>query len=396
MIRDVQALRLASAVAFCSLMPVTAMADRNDDFPMARPAFELPTGASEIQAKQCAHGNGDIAIHACDWVIASGRWDEKDLAWAYFDRGIEEYMTEQDDKAIGDFTHRIKLRPDDAIAYRARGNVYRVTGKLQLALEDMNTAVKLKPDEAKSYMYRGLVESSMKQNSLAMADFNKAIEIDPKSSNARAFRGAEYYGAKNYDAALSDLNDAIALGNDNAITYRVRGDAYRQSKQYSRAIEDYDRALKLKANYTYAFFGRGLAFMYLQQYPRAVADFDAVIRIGPVESADYNNRCWIRALWGREYDLALADCGKAITLRPHANPFASRAFVYLRSGKFAEAISDGDAALKFDGKDADALFVRGAAKRKLGDAAGGDADIAAAKAIDPKIADTYAGYGVTP
>jgi hypothetical protein len=65
-------------------------------------------------------------------------------------------------------------------------------------------------------------------------------------------------------------------------------------------------------------------------------------------------------------------------------------------GKYADAIADDTAALASMPKLAPSLYIRGLAKNKSGDAAGGDADIAAAKAIDPKIADTYTGYGVTP
>jgi Flp pilus assembly protein TadD len=74
----------------------------------------------------------------------------------------------------------------------------------------------------------------------------------------------------------------------------------------------------------------------------------------------------------------------------------SRALLYLRLGNNVEAISDANSAYRLDAKDVDALYIRGLAKRKSGDAPGGDADIAAAKALDPKIAETYAGYGVTP
>jgi hypothetical protein len=42
------------------------------------------------------------------------------------------------------------------------------------------------------------------------------------------------------------------------------------------------------------------------------------------------------------------------------------------------------------------LYVRGLANLKSGNATEGNADIAAAKSIDAKIADTYAGYGVAP
>ena len=40
------------------------------------------------------------------------------------------------------------------------------------------------------------------------------------------------------------------------------------------------------------------------------------------------------------------------------------------------------------------MYGRGLAKRKKGDQAGGDADIAAARAIQADIADEYAKYGM--
>jgi hypothetical protein len=50
------------------------------------------------------------------------------------------------------------------------------------------------------------------------------------------------------------------------------------------------------------------------------------------------------------------------------------------------AIADSDAALRIDPKHAPSLNNRGMVKLKKGDTAGGNADIAGAKAIDPKIA----------
>ena len=43
---------------------------------------------------------------------------------------------------------------------------------------------------------------------------------------------------------------------------------------------------------------------------------------------------------------------------------------------------------------ADSLYGRGLAKRKKGDATGGQADVAAAKALRPDVAEEFAKYGV--
>ena len=60
----------------------------------------------------------------------------------------------------------------------------------------------------------------------------------------------------------------------------------------------------------------------------------------------------------------------------------------------AEAIGDFSAALQLDPKLASAFYGRGLARLKSGDQAGADADIAAAKALAPDIADEFARHGV--
>jgi tetratricopeptide (TPR) repeat protein len=68
--------------------------------------------------------------------------------------------------------------------------------------------------------------------------------------------------------------------------------------------------------------------------------------------------------------------------------------VQLKLGAFDRAIADYSAALAQKPKDADSLYGRGVAKLKLGDTAGGNADIVAAKALEADIAETYIGYGI--
>jgi len=66
----------------------------------------------------------------------------------------------------------------------------------------------------------------------------------------------------------------------------------------------------------------------------------------------------------------------------------------LKLGMFNKAIADYDAALVLDPNHASALYGRGIAKRRSGDAAGGKSDIDAAKAIKSTIADEFASYGI--
>ena len=68
----------------------------------------------------------------------------------------------------------------------------------------------------------------------------------------------------------------------------------------------------------------------------------------------------------------------------------------LRLGRGEEAISAYDEALRLAPSNAYALYGRGLAKRRKGDLAGSDADMAAARTIAPQVGEDYAAYGVRP
>ncbi len=92
---------------------------------------------------------------------------------------------------------------------------------------------------------------------------------------------------------------------------------------------------------------------------------------------------------------ALADCNELMKLRPN-DPYALviRGFAHLKSGQIDAALADYNAVLRHDPKNVAALYGRGTAELKKRNTARGDADVAAAKAIKPDIAEEFARYGV--
>lgn len=90
------------------------------------------------------------------------------------------------------------------------------------------------------------------------------------------------------------------------------------------------------------------------------------------------------------YDLALKDLGRAIELNPRlAAAYLNRGQVFLEQNQPARALLEMEAAVVLDPESAFNLFGRSRAKRALGDVAGADADLAAARKIDPKIEKRY-------
>ncbi len=108
-----------------------------------------------------------------------------------------------------------------------------------------------------------------------------------------------------------------------------------------------------------------------------------------------NNRCYWQATIKTNLDAALADCDHAIALKPgDDNLLDVRALVLYQQGKYQEALDAYDAALAVNPKNAASLFMRGNTKGKLGDPAGKDADIAAARSIRGNVGDIFQSYDI--
>jgi tetratricopeptide (TPR) repeat protein len=138
-----------------------------------------------------------------------------------------------------------------------------------------------------------------------------------------------------------------------------------------------------------AFNNRGVAYRLKGEYDRALQDYEQAIRLNPNSATHYNNRGIIYRIKG-DYDRAISDYDEAIRLKsdfPAA--FYNRALAYSDKAEYDRALADFDVVMRFDQKNALALYARGLTLVKKGDAAAGKADIAAAKAIDPNIAEQF-------
>ncbi len=131
-----------------------------------------------------------------------------------------------------------------------------------------------------------------------------------------------------------------------------RGRSFLAKKDWDGAIGQFNEALRLDPKFAEALKNRGAAYLGMQDYNRAIADYNKAIELEPKYAEHYYNR-GASYLGTQDYNQAIADFSKAIEL-------------------------------KFYHK-ADALYWRGIAKQNNGDQAGGEADIAEAKKINPNV-----------
>lgn len=202
------------------------------------------------------------------------------------------------------------------------------------------------------------------------------------------------------EARIAACTTVLRARPTSADAYGQRGVAHAARGDFTAALADHNRALALRVSPA-DLMNRASVLMAKGDYAAAIADTDRAASIDPTNPVYENSRCWKRAVAGVDLETALTACERALALFPDdPNPHDSRGLIYLKMGKFAEALVDYDAAAKLvagknNPNEASFLFGRGLALLRLGREAEGEADIDAALARQRNISAIYAVNGLT-
>jgi tetratricopeptide (TPR) repeat protein len=135
----------------------------------------------------------------------------------------------------------------------------------------------------------------------------------------------------------------------------------------------------------------------LEQYDLWMVSHQKDVRL-PIA---FEGKCRARAIADLDLQSAKKDCDMALKHAAKASPFyaevsATRGLLFLRLGDYDTSIADYDAALKINPKDAYALYGRGIGELRKQKTQEGQADIAQATLLSPKIAQSFDRHGITP
>jgi tetratricopeptide (TPR) repeat protein len=147
--------------------------------------------------------SADQRINGCTSIIQSSRETRRNVAIAYYSRGLAYYDKGDDDRAIAEFNEAIRLDPKFAYAYSSRGLAYDHKGDLGHADPDYNEAIRLDPKYAQAYFNRGNAYYQKGDDDRAIADYSEAIRLDPKYAYAYNNRGTAYDRKGDDDRAIA-------------------------------------------------------------------------------------------------------------------------------------------------------------------------------------------------
>lgn len=337
----------------------------------------------------------DLAIRDLDEVTAIDRTN----SLAYQVRGDIFFWRDQNDRAIEQYSEGLKLSPKSTELLTGRAMSYKRKNNLDAALADYDRILARDPKRPYSLWSRAEVYEAKGDLPKAIQDFDQAVEFakesDSTTASIRKYRGEFHVRHNNLEGALADFDKVIALNVEHSDPpYWERGRVRLTLKDYPGAAEDFAVVNKKYPNFSLAYRLRASSLGEMGKHAEAIEAVSKAISLAPDDHWAHNIRCWERAVIGEGLALALADCNEALRLQAdHWYSLDSRGFVHLKLGKVKEALADYERASVLAPKEASPLYGRGLAKKKLGDRTGGDADIAAARSLEPGIVEFYAKAG---
>lgn len=305
-------------------------------------------------------------------------------------RGAALLRNDAADDAAADFTGALKIAeaPQDPAMARL----------------DAARGVSAFTAEWRSMVHAGLADAQLRRSDKASARIavEQAIKLDAGNGYAYSVRARIVGSEQQWPAALADFDRAIQTGMadtaERALTLYRRGVVRGVLKRPAESqIADFTAALTLDPTLAIALERRAGLYQDMGKHEDAVRDYDTLTTRAPKYAVGFNSACWTRAAYlKREFDKARAQCDQALALAAEPNTYDSAGLVALQQKRWQDAWTLYDKAVKGDAKMASALYGRGVAAKRLGRAAEGEADLAAASRMEAQVAASYASYGQTP
>ena len=294
-----------------------ALEEIRDDYDMSTVSY----GASEASTSQgdpdiddasVAYNAGDYvkAIQLLTKALAKPELPADSRHAAILLRGDAHAVRGDRQQAIVDYTEALRLKPDQAAVFNARGAALAAGEQLDRAVADFSQAIRIDPDQPDYYSGRANVFWRQRKFKEASDDYSAIIRLKPDDPLTYVSRAQAYQGDGLYERTIADCDTAIKLGRTAADCYSLRGNAHYFLAKYDESIASFNAAVQAEPENFGGYLGRGLAYLAMNRPELAFADFESTLRYKPNEPGALYGRAVARERRGdqagAEVDLAAA------------------------------------------------------------------------------------------
>jgi predicted O-linked N-acetylglucosamine transferase (SPINDLY family) len=220
------------------------------------------------------------------------------------------------------FTRVCAIKPTDAEAWIALGNVNGQLGQFEEAAACCERAVALRPDIAVTHNNLGNVYKLQGRLNEALASYQEALRLDPHDAMAHSNLGILLKTMGRIDEATACLQDALRLDPRHAEAHNNLGNIHFDGGRLDKALACFQEALRLKPEFVQAYNNLGLVYQAQGRLEDALACYREALRLDPDKAIphsnllyvlNYRDRCDAATLfaehvrWGERHGRGLSD-----------------------------------------------------------------------------------------
>ncbi len=349
----------------------------------------LAANAGVANAQQnTAAGASSTARRASSPAVAEGPGQ-------IFQRGQDALNNGRLDQAEQSFRQVLEIDPQSGAAYANLGVVYMRRKQWTKALENLEQAEHRMPQVAGIRLNIGLAYYRQNEFIKAIAPFESVVRDEPDAAQPRYLLGLCYFFADRWEDAASTLEplwaqestqltylyvlsnaahrahrddlderaarQLIKVGGGSPEYRLFVGKSYLNLGQYDQALVEFQGAADADPKLPFVHFNLGLTYLKKQDYDHARDEFLKDAAIEPDLALNYDELGDVYSLQQKDSD---AEKSYRDALQRDARLANSRiglTKIYLRQKKYAQALSEIDAAAKLDPERTDVHYLRGQA-----------------------------------
>src|SRR5262249_32426151 len=166
---------------------------------------------------------------------------------------------------------------------------YRGLKRNREARDDYGAVLRLQPDRADCYLARGLTNLLLRDFEQALADFRNAATRDPRNPLPPYLVGVIHLGKHEYHKALSALGEAMAIRLNYDRPYLARAQIRFRKGELEEALADVNYVLTrlTPANKSSVLNDRADILAAMGRLDEAAADLRESIKLAPKEASAY-------------------------------------------------------------------------------------------------------------
>lgn len=367
--------------------PVRLREDLRIELPQGEIAYDLR--GSEVQDQQIA-GTRISRSATLDGASLRVQSDKAEIPIEIPAEAFAENRRAASRLGSGDYVVRVSEGAKRYWEYSAE-EAQRMMAPVEAALD---AYVSVDPGEASRHIRRAELRIFTYDYAAAARDYSRAIELEP-SATLYNQRAQAYANAGEWELALDDALYAYDLQGDVSTALNLA--------QIQAEMGEVDTAIALLEEFDLGGDERATLAQVRAEYegelgrPEAGwAMLEDVLLERPGDSELLNSQCWHMGTWKYRLDEAEAVCTEAVQASQYgANVLDSRAMVYYRTGDYAKAMRDIEAALRSEPGLAASRYLKGLILIEQGKTAEGQREIAYAERIAPRIVRQYERYGIS-